>query len=675
MPSDTTRRVKRHHAHRAQIAADAEIARGMQAGMAAGPRVELPEDLDPDDFEARCLASPSFFTENCLHTMHIDTGRTVPFRLQPGQKMLFDVVERELPVRPVRVICLKSRRQLITTACQALGYWFTSTHDNVDGAIIAYKQDLTEEIFERGIKFFYEHDERRELGIRPKVRGSNKRELKFGESDAKARDAGDLGLNSVLRVTSADSKEPGRGGTKQFVHGSEVPYWPEDPPPWQSIGIALSNAIGTIAVLEGTANGQAGFFHETWIGAMKGLNEWTPLFLPWFIDPRNRVRLTPEEIARWTWGTEFEKAEEELQYAKRYGLTLEQLAWRRRTVRSPVCYKPGTERLDVFRQEYPADPDEAFLSSGKNFFLLRSVKDHETHPEKGARAPLAIGRIENEGPPLEDRGPGRRTPVKPVFVEDPAGELRIWARPDPLSEYLVVVDPAEGIEGRDQSVIGVLDRPAFDWVALFRSTRHSTRELAQIAALVGWWYGSGGGKGDGAALLGVEQNNQGLAVLQELLRILYPRLWYHRDVTKPGSEPTDKAGWVQSNVLRMYALKLLESEVRASPVAMGLHEREAFEQMRTFVWPKPKAGQVADVARPGAMAGKHDDIVLMLAIGLGIHVNAAITKRKQPPKPVADPNELLHPEPMNLRMGKTFERSEKRRIRPHGGWGRNGGRR
>lgn len=650
MVASSTRRWRRHQRHQASRSAAA----GAVVRFAPRDEKELLDKMEQYAFD------PEAFIEENLQVRHIEGGRIVPFVLTIGQRIVVRKVRWRLHCgRPVRLVILKSRRQKISSLCQALAYWYTSTRAYVNGLVCADKNELTEKIFEQGVKFYYESDERRHFGVRPETETSSRRELKFGNPDRKTR--GDHpGLQSVLAVTSAESKEPARGDTLHFIHASEASYWPEDPPPWQAMGIALSNAPDTVAVIEATANGAAGFFHETCEGARADKNEFDLIFLPWWLDPENASPISPEERAAWEWVLTEE--EDEQAYAVRYRLSFEQLKWRRETIASPKCYKPGVSRYDVFKQEYPACYEEAWLASSRNFFIPRSTLAWSQHPEKGKRAPLYHARVVNNAPePLDNRGPGRLIPVDPQLEKDKDGELAVYYEFDPLEEYLVVADPAEGIQGRDESAIGVLARNAFQVAAIFRSTGVSTRELAHIIALLGWFYDR--------ALVVVEANNHGGAVLQELLRILYPKLWYHRDVTKPGVVPGEKPGWVQSYALRMYALKLLEAESRQPLLAV--HDPDVFDQMQTFVWPRVEAGQkMPDNPRPGAMAGKLDDLVMMLSMMLGVHVNAAIAKRKKPPPPKSDPNEALRPEPMNLSMKQVVQTREKRRLKGGGLWGR-----
>jgi hypothetical protein len=615
--------------------------------------------LERADIWAR---DPETFIEENLQVRDIEGGRLVPFMLTIGQRIVVRRVRWRLQCgRPARLLILKSRRQRISSVSQALAYWYASTRAYVEALVCADVNDLTEEIFERNVMTYYRTDARREYDLRPQTETSSKRELKFGNPDRHGRDV-HPGLQSLIVVTSAESKEPGRGGTKHFIHGSEVPYWPEEPPPWNAMGPSLSDAPDTVAILEGTANGATGLFFELWTQAVKKKNEWTPIFLAWWIDPRNRKPLEPGEREAWRWGTEHETAAEEEAYAKRWRLALEQAKWRRATIASAICYKPGVSRIDVFRQEYPAEWREAFLASSRNFFLIPKVDALERHPEKGARAPLYRARVVNEGPPLDDRGPGHLTPVKPIFEKDRQGELAVYHEFDKSEEYLVVVDPAEGIQGKDEHAIGVLARNAFHFAAIFRSQSLSTREIAHVAALLGWFYER--------ALLVVEANNHGGAVLQELTRILYPRLWYHLDVTKPGSAPTEKPGWIQSSTTRMYALKLLESELRTQ--TLGIHEPDFFDQCRHFVWPKPRVTGMgaAAVPHPAAAVGHRDDLVLMASIALAVHVNAGIARRRDLPAAPADPNRPLYAEPIRTTSAQAYDRRQKRRIRGTSLWGR-----
>lgn len=648
----------RVRAFRRQQAAMQELANARRAASDG-------QGYSPTEMEQRFAASFEYFAETCLHLAHIDGTGLVPVTLTDGQRLVAQEIDRRLAANEiVRLVVLKSRRSLISSLCEAAAYWRTSTRPYTQGAIIAHKQDVTEELF--GIvDGFYLHDERRLLSMRPERETSNRRELWFGNPDKRERDL-KPGLQSGLIVTSAEAKEAGRAGTYHVVHASEVAYWPEQVPVWQAIGIALSKSPGTLAVMESTANGQGGLFWDTYRKARRGpgvsdskdhgKNEWLAIFLAWWQDGRNRVaKLDDVELARFDYLDPWER-----EYAETWKLSPEQVIWRRQMLADPICFKAGVDPKDVFRQEYPADDEEAFLASGKHFFLLTKVKELEENPDKGVKPPMWRGEVVNDGPPLEERSPSYRFTVKPKFVNDDKGSLLVWKAPREGTPYLIVVDPAEGLQQGDPAVIGVLDRARYDWVAFWMGTHLSSRQLAWTAGLVGWFYGG--------SLLVVEHNNHGIATIEELRRTMYPRLWHHQDVTRPGSEPQERVGWLTTGATRMYALNNLEAELRGQ--LMGIHFEEFFDQCRDFVWPdtkgkaRPLNGQIPG---PRARPGKHDDVVMTVAMGLAVHLNAGVPRVDLPEPKVPKPEETtMHPVVERMTMKEAFKA---RRIKRTKLWG------
>lgn len=618
---------------------------------------------DTTPMEAEWRADPNGFIEECLWVRHIDGGRSIPFHLTSNQRAVGLEVKAQMDEgRPARVIVLKSRRALISSYCEALGYWYTSTREQSEGIILAQKVETTEEIFAL-VDGFYLLDERKVLGLRPLTENSNRRELRFGNPNKKSRDA-EPGLQSGLRITSADAKDPGRGGTYHFVHASEVAYWDKDDA-WQAVGTALTRAPGTIGIMESTANGQGGLFAETYWGAKagrgvsdrkgRGANEFTAIFLPWFDDGKNRLALTPEELNRFDYASPAE-----MRYAERWKLTPEQVMWRRQTIASPQCFKPGVLRENVFQQEYPSHDEEAFLSSGKHFFLLPAVKAVEDDAERGTCEPVLKADIVNDGPSLEERTPRNRFPMKPLLVPNEEGRLFVWKMPNPRHEYLVAVDPAEGLVDGDEAVVYVLDRNDLEYVAAWGGRHLSARELGHIAVLLAVFYGN--------ALLAVEHNNHGLATIEEVRKVCYPYVWHHKDVSRPDSDPTDKVGWVTTQATRSFALLSLEAELRGK--ALKIHDAEFFSQVRTFMWPsmdgKQRSVTGSGSTAPRARSGCHDDRVLCAAIALAVHMNAPLARLKPEAKPPVDEAAPLAPEPLRVNAKSVME--TRRRVRGRSAW-------
>lgn len=140
----------------------------------------------------------------------------------------------------------------------------------------------------------------------------------------------------------------GRGGTYNFFHGSEVPYWPN---PQKTIAGALQGLSGNgLCIFEATANGAQGWTWET----VNNPGKWVVHFYPWYWEPEYRLPI--DEPLEYT-----EEEHQLIQQAAVQGfeLTDEHIAWRRD--------KQAELGLE-FPQEYPETLQGAFLTSGNSVF-------------------------------------------------------------------------------------------------------------------------------------------------------------------------------------------------------------------------------------------------------------------------------------------------------------------
>jgi hypothetical protein len=109
-------------------------------------------------------------------------------------------------------------------------------------------------------------------------------------------------------------------------------------------------------VLESTANGVGGEFHERWQQAEAGIGDYIAIFVPWFWSDEYR-RPVPEGF------TLTRKRRPSTPSAR---LDLEQMAWRRAKIaelKDPL----------LFKQEYPATAAEAFQTTGHDSFIKPDV--------------------------------------------------------------------------------------------------------------------------------------------------------------------------------------------------------------------------------------------------------------------------------------------------------------
>src|SRR4029077_21234724 len=114
-----------------------------------------------------------------------------------------------------------------------------------------------------------------------------------------------------------------------------------------------------------------------WQSAVEGDSDWLPIFLAYHDFDEYRLP-----------GIAIEKTDhEEVELRLRLELTDEQLAWRRWKIANDL-----QGDVDLFHQEYPAYPEEAFIQSGLPFFRPEHLLPLEKDVRKGTR-----GRIDADG--------------------------------------------------------------------------------------------------------------------------------------------------------------------------------------------------------------------------------------------------------------------------------------
>ena len=276
-----------------------------------------------------------------------------PFEFNPAQDIIHDHIERmKAEVGFVRVIILKGRQQGCSTYTEGRFYWKTSMNGGEKTFILTHQEQATDNLFNMAKRY---HDNAPAF-VQPHVGRSNSKEMVFDR------------ISSSYQVATAGAKGAGRSATLSNVHGSEVGFWEDGSTHLAGLLQAVPLAPGTEVILESTANGLGNIFHKQWQMAVSGQSDFRAIFIPWFIQPEYRRRVPegfellndPESVPAG------ELTEEE--YANAYKLDLEQMFWRRMKIAE---LGGGEEGFYLFKQEYPASPDEAFQKSNNNSLLTR----------------------------------------------------------------------------------------------------------------------------------------------------------------------------------------------------------------------------------------------------------------------------------------------------------------
>ncbi|MGW9128071.1 DNA packaging protein [Paenibacillus chitinolyticus] len=497
------------------------------------------------------------FATRCLK-IKTKEGAIVPFGLNEAQKRFAQLVfDRMATGKPVRIIILKARQMGFSTVTEAIIYYLTSTQEAKNSFIVAQDSKASENLYEM-FKTYYENVP---VLYKPMRKRNNSRKLTFENPTAlESMRQKNPGLKSQITVDSAEANVLARSGTIHYAHISELAWWPESKKSKHMLALmnSLSDAAGTLCIIESTANGIGEHYQQMWEKAENGENDFIPLFFAWHEFP--------------TYREEFEFEEEMLEFAasltedekflqRRFNLQLEQLKWRRSTIRNKC-----DGDVKQFQQEYPSFPEEAFLVSGRAIFDQRKIQE------------------------------GMMNAPEPIH-EDLDSAVLVWAEPEEGELYDMGADVAEGLDDKDtdSSTFCIYKRSTGEQIAELQ-IKAEPYEFAEILNEYGRKYNN--------ALLGVERNNHGHAVLLALIQIFdYPNLYEHKDYDQKGN--TEKRpGW--PTTLKTRPILVEEYRQAYANDEIPIKSRRLLGEMRTFVKKNGKAQH---------QAGCHDDILFAAMIG------------------------------------------------------------
>jgi len=519
-----------------------------------------------------------WYIENFLQIRN-KRAEIIPFKLNEAQKIVMDTVEKddELGI-PKRYIVLKARQMGLSTLFEGLIFHDTSTNENKNSLIIAHEEPASQNLFQMS-KLYYENLP--DL-IRPMKKYSNGKILSFENPETdENKKQGNPGLRSKISIATAGTGEVGRSATIHNLHVSELAFFPDPKTTMLGLLQCVPDEPNTMIVLESTANGVGDYFHELWIKAVKGENEFIPIFLPWFIDP-NYSRPFRSESEKQQFVGEVESTSinnngetvytYEYELKEKHNLTYEQLNWRKYTIANKC---QGDELL--FMQEYPSTPEEAFISTGRPKFSFKALKKYQTITQEPERGYLRIN-----------------SDNKIDFIPDAKGYVSIWKQPEPDRFYCIGADVAEGLAHGDYSC-GLVGDEEFDIVAMWHG--HIDPDLFGIELIkLGKYYND--------AYMGVENNNHGLTTLSIMKKEEYWNLYFSKSYDKISDRITQKLGWSTNARTKPLMIDKLAEFVRE--MFIGIYSDLIISEMFTYV--------IEDDGKTNAQSGCFDDTVMAAAI-------------------------------------------------------------
>jgi hypothetical protein len=498
---------------------------------------------DPDVEKSLIIGDFATYAKAVLKIRTKDKG-IQPLRLNTAQRYLHKQIEaQKARMGRVRAIGLKGRQQGFSTYVEGRFYWIVSNNHGLQAYILTHEQTATDNLFGMARRY---HDYA-PAGYKPPTESASAKELVF------------RGMESSYKVGTAGSKATGRSGTIQLLHGSESAYWPNAQEHFAGVMQCVPNAKGTEIILESTANGIGGEFHNRWIEAGNKDSDYIRIFVPWHW--QIEYRSDPN-------GMKFTAAEKRLQSL--YKLDSAQMAWRRRKIAE-------LGSVLMFQQEYPFNSEEAFIVSGRIAFDGLILKELQRECYK-PRKTMAFDQSAK------------------AFHDHATGELSVWEMPKPDRVYVIGADVAEGLAHGDYSCADVLDK---DGRQVAQWHGHCAPDVfGLILNALGMMYNK--------AFLGVERNNHGLTTLTVLRDLNYPNLYAQMDIEDrdTGDLETRKIGWLTTSKSKPLIIDNLVGETRDEE--SGIVCAETVSEMMTY--------RVDEQGRFGAQQGCFDDRVMSRAI-------------------------------------------------------------
>jgi len=438
----------------------------------------------------------------------------VPFLFNPSQRKIMEKVRRhQSKRRHLWLIFLKARRLGISVWSSALSNAHCLQKVNANAKLVAQLSETSKAMYDQCGEFA----DQLPMRLPPRTQ----REMYFPHSG---------GISKLSRAT-AKTVIGGRGLTHSFLHLTEAAFYPGE-----DSFISLLNTVSAadpdnVVVIETTANGIEGpgqAYHDYWKAAETEDNEFLAIFLPWWEDPASRL---PDALAEDAPADDYERW-----LMSEFKCSRGQIAWFRSTLET----KCGGS-IYKWRQEYPATPDEAFISSGEPIF------DHEEleYMRQSCCDPIALGDI--LGPPSDM-----------FFMERRNGPLALWEKPQPLTHYFVGVDAAKGVEEGDFAAIVGWNAETGEQAFRYAG-RVGPEALAEKVNYLCRWYNK--------AMVNVEVTGGWGYIVVKALRdqFHYPNqyLWRSRD-DKPDTKPRQALGWETTDRTRQMLFNVFRTALRNS---------------------------------------------------------------------------------------------------------------
>lgn len=477
------------------------------------------------------------FIEQYFSILDKETQQPVPFRLNPVQDKYCQILLGDYPsMEGVREIVLKARQEGMSSFILALFAVDFLMIPYSASICISHRKDSTDLLFKK-VKFYID-SYCQKMGIDPKqlLKSDNKNIIENATN------------NAVFYIGTAGAKVGGRGGSARNILFSECAFYQDT-----ELITAQEIVVGTaqqvpqgrgMIFIESTANGMDNYYQKTWEQAMRKESIYKPRFFGW---------------------QEFYTEEWVMQKRKEF----------------------PTDAL--WKQEYPRDPDEAFITSGTPYFDNQVLKAML----KERPLPKFKGKFEADGSFTE-------------LYDVKHHPVRIYREPEVNEQFIVFADPADS---KDYCAAVACSKKKYDFPIVFNEVMESSQFGYDLNAMCKYIFNKTGLW----PKLAVERNT-GQATIYVLKQLNYPDLFRMVDFASINSSEKGQIGWVTTGHLsggelqgtRRKMLDDLAMVIKQSEGGkyLGIYDEEQIRQMMAFMIVKGRAQ---------ARSNMKDDLVMATA--------------------------------------------------------------
>ncbi|WP_449355594.1 DNA packaging protein [Virgibacillus natechei] len=408
------------------------------------------------------------FSKNFIHIIDNNNDK-IKLDLNDAQIELNDLMSENR-----FVIVSKARQGGISTFTLAKALYRAITETNENILIVSYKGDSALALFEmlKRMNEWLPRDKYSDLF--PETRRDNRGELLFDNG-------------SRITSVTAGNKSIGRGSTYSYIHMSEFAFYSRQEMQLLSAEQSLMKGEGSQLSIETTSNGINNLYYKLFMNAYKGNSKYKAMFIPFF-HPLYKKQFKHDHDEAEKWYKEDSKGqrlskndlEPDEKVLFENGANYKFLMWRR--------WKLLDMSLEDFKQEYPSNPMESFISTGQSVFDNAKVLERVN----SVIQPLDRNEVVSELPTLLHKFINRG--------------LVIFHLPKRTERYYGGVDVASG-GGGDNSTLSLFDSEG-QQVLSFYHNKVPVYQFAEILNEIGRMYNY--------TFIAVERNSYGLPLLERL---------------------------------------------------------------------------------------------------------------------------------------------------------------